>query len=97
MIELLLVALLSSPASAHALSPALDVSECMNAENPGEECGKKVNEFIETQKVWTEEQERLVTEPIAEATQVAEEIRSFWDTLLEGPLGFFAWLFGVLG
>lgn len=97
MIELLIALLLSNPGSAYALSPALEVSECMNAENPGEECAQKVNEFIETQKVWTEEQERLVTEPIAEATQAVEEAQSFWDTLLEGPLGFFVWLFGLFG
>ena len=97
MIELLIALLLSNPTSVHALSPSLEVSECMNAENPREECGKKVNEFIETQKVWTEEQERLVTEPIAEATQVVEEAKSFWDTLLEGPLGFFVWLAGLFG
>ena len=97
MIELLIALILSNPTSVHALSPSLEVSECMNAENPGEACGEKVNEFIETQKVWTEEQERLVTEPIAEATQAVEEVKSFWDTLLEGPLGFFVWLAALFG
>lgn len=97
MIELFIALILSGPASAYALSPSLEVSECLNAENPGEECAGKVNEFLETQKVWTEEQERLVTEPIAEATQAVEEVKSFWDTLLEGPLGFFVWLAGLFG
>lgn len=92
MIELLIAAFLSIPTAAHALTPTMEVAECMNAENPGEECAGKVNEFLETQKVWTEQQERLVTEPIAEATQVVEEAKSFWNTLLEGPLGFFVWL-----
>lgn len=97
MIEILFALLLGLPGTAHAFSPTPEVAECMSAENPGEECAQLVNEFIESQQLWTEEQEQLLTEPVAKAAEVAAEAQTFWQTLLEGPLGFMVWLFAFFG